>query len=68
MVEHVPAARISLRSRSFVQKSRSCMTGDGRTASVPWMTIFHFKNGKIVSMVHLHDTLAEHEQLTAHKK
>jgi ketosteroid isomerase-like protein len=49
-------------------RDTTAKTEDGHTASVPWMTIFHFKNGKIVSMVHLHDTLAEHEQLSGHKK
>lgn len=38
---------------------------DGKTATVPWVTFFEFKDGKIASIKHVHDTLGEKEQFEA---
>jgi len=38
---------------------------DGKTATVPWVTFFEFKNGKIANIKHVHDTLSEKQQFEA---
>jgi ketosteroid isomerase-like protein len=35
---------------------------DGTTVKTPWAIFFTFKNGKIASIKHVHDTLLEHQQ------
>jgi ketosteroid isomerase-like protein len=44
---------------------RNCTitTPQGTSTDVPWVTIFHFKDGKIADIKHVHDTLFEKNQL-----
>jgi ketosteroid isomerase-like protein len=41
---------------------------DGKTIKVPWVTFFTFKEGKIASIKHVHDTLQEHQQHQKHEQ
>jgi ketosteroid isomerase-like protein len=36
----------------------------GTAKDVPWVTVFHFKNGKITDIQHIHDTAFERSQMT----